>query len=47
MTLSGQGRCSEEGAKEIKPQTKTILESITALYSISYNPYLKKMVMSG
>ena len=39
--LSGEGGCSEEGAKEIKSQTKTILETINTLYSISYNPYFQ------
>ena len=42
--LSGEGGCSEEGSKEINSQTKTILETINTLYSISYIPYFQKYV---
>ena len=35
------------GPKEIKSQTRTILETINTQYSISYNPhFLKKMIMT-
>ena len=35
--LSGEVGWSEEGPKEIKYQTRTILETINTLKSISYN----------
>ena len=30
------------GPEEIKPHTRTIIETITALYSISYNPHFQR-----
>ena len=40
--LPGQDGCSEKGPNEIKSQTRTILETINTLYTISYNPHFKK-----
>ena len=39
--LSGEGGCSEERPIEIKSQTRTILETINTLYSISNNPHFQ------
>ena len=45
--LSGQGGRSVEGggtgAKEIKSETRTILETINSLNSILYNPYFQRV----